>query len=98
MSFSPTMFETLEIRRMLSWSAYAKLVAEDSAAKDFPSLTGKGVTVAVIDTGIDYKLPSLGGGIGATHKVIAGWDFVNDDSDPMDESGHGTSVAGVIAA
>ena len=56
------------------------------------------MTVAVIDTGIDYNRPELGGGFGAGHKVIAGYDFYDNDSDPMDESGHGTSVAGVIAA
>ena len=48
--------------------------------------------VAVIDTGVDYTHPDLAG------KVIKGKDFVNDDTDPMDDHGHGTHVAGVIAA
>src|SRR5205807_7888835 len=55
-------------------------------------------TVAVIDTGVDYNLKVLGGGFGKNFKVVAGYDFYDGDSDPMDESGHGTSVAGVIAA
>lgn len=54
--------------------------------------TTTGVTVAVIDTGVDYNHPDLVG------KVVKGYDFVNGDSDPMDDQGHGTHVAGVIAA
>ncbi|MBS3089706.1 S8 family serine peptidase [Candidatus Pacearchaeota archaeon] len=61
-------------------------------------LTGKGVEVAVIDTGIDYTHPDLGGCFGAGCKIAGGWDFVNNDSDPMDDDGHGTHVAGIIAA
>ncbi|HYO78443.1 MAG TPA: S8 family serine peptidase, partial [Thermoanaerobaculia bacterium] len=59
---------------------------------------GKGVVVAVIDTGVDYTHPALGGGFGAGHKVIGGYDFINDDADPKDDHGHGTHVAGIIAA
>ncbi|NUT35679.1 MAG: S8 family serine peptidase, partial [Hamadaea sp.] len=58
---------------------------------------GAGVTVAVIDSGIDYTHPDLGGGFGEGHKVVAGYDFVNDDADPMDDNAHGTHVAGIIA-
>ncbi|MER5485822.1 S8 family serine peptidase [Streptomyces sp. NPDC002812] len=60
-------------------------------------VTGKGVTVAVIDTGVDYGHPDLGGGFGAGHKVVGGWDFVDNDADPMDDNGHGTHVAGIVA-
>jgi hypothetical protein len=59
---------------------------------------GAGITVAIIDTGIDYGHPALGGGFGPGFKVTAGYDFVNDDADPMDDSGHGTHVAGIVAA
>ncbi|HEY8452071.1 MAG: S8 family serine peptidase [Micromonosporaceae bacterium] len=58
---------------------------------------GAGVTVAVIDTGIDYTHPALGGGYGPGFKVVGGYDFVNDDADPMDDNAHGTHVAGIIA-
>ena len=61
-------------------------------------MTGQNVTVAVIDTGIDYNQPALGGGFGKKFKVIGGYDFYANDSNPMDESGHGTNVASVIAA
>src|SRR4051794_37879655 len=90
--------EDLETRWLMAWSSYARLVHQDTAANDFSNITGAGVTVAVIDTGIDYTQPSLGGGFGKNFKVVGGYDFVDNDSDPMDESGHGTSVAGVIAA
>lgn len=58
---------------------------------------GTGVTVAVIDTGIDYTNPSLGGGFGPGHRVVAGRDLVNGDADPADDNGHGTHVAGIVA-
>lgn len=50
------------------------------------------VIVAVLDTGVDYKHPDLEG------KIINGYDFVNRDSDAMDDNGHGTAVAGIIGA
>ncbi len=52
------------------------------------SLTGKDIGVCVIDTGINQSNPYL--------NVIGGYDFVNNDANPMDDHGHGTSVAGVI--
>lgn len=61
------------------------------------NVRGDGIVVAVIDSGVDYMHPALGGGIGAGFKVRAGWDFVTGDEDPMDEHGHGTHVAGIIA-
>jgi len=86
--------------------------------------TGKGVVVAVIDTGVDYNHADLRTNVwinpgedlnhnGAVDSKdlngadddhdgfvddIRGWDFVGGDADPMDDSGHGTHVAGTIAA
>ncbi len=50
------------------------------------------ILVAVVDTGADMDHPDL------QNKIVAGWDFVNDDSDPSDDNGHGTHVTGIIAA
>lgn len=41
--------------------------------------TGKGVRVGIIDSGIDYHHPDLGGGFGRGYKVAFGYDFVGDD-------------------
>ncbi|MCL4435158.1 MAG: S8 family serine peptidase [Thaumarchaeota archaeon] len=62
------------------------------------ALTGKGVVVAVIDTGVDYTHPDLGGAIGPGQKVIGGYNFVDENNDPIDRDGHGTEVAGIVAA
>ena len=58
---------------------------------------GEGVKIGIIDSGIDYTHPALGGGVGETFKVKGGYDFHNMDNDPMDDFNHGTLVAGVIA-
>ena len=70
----------------------AKPDADIDAPEAWALSTGTNVAVAVIDTGIDYGHPDLAG------KFIGGWDFVNNDGDPMDDHGHGTHVAGTIAA
>ena len=62
------------------------------------SYRGQNYAVAVIDTGIDYLDPALGGGFGPGFKVEAGYNFVNNTANPMDDNGHGTVVAGEIAA
>jgi subtilisin family serine protease len=90
--------EQLEPRRLLAFNAAGHLINQDTAQAAYPNLTGAGVTVAVMDTGIDYTHPQLGGGFGPGFKVKGGWDFVDNDADPMDTFGHGTNVAGIIAA
>jgi len=53
---------------------------------------GSGIIISVIDTGVDFNHPDLLGlGIG-------GYDFVDNDETPQDSNGHGTQVAGIIAA
>ncbi len=53
---------------------------------------GAGAVVAVVDTGIDLDHPDL------KANIVAGYDFVDDDETPNDLNGHGTHVAGTIAA
>jgi len=66
--------------------------------QDSLGITGDGVLVGDVDTGIDYNNPALGGGFGPAFRVIGGYDFANNDNDPMDDHGHGTHVAGIIGA
>jgi thermitase len=75
------------------WCLYIGTPDADIDAPEAWALSmGTNVAVAVIDTGIDYTHPDLAG------KFIGGWNFVNNDADPMDDHGHGTHVAGTIAA
>ncbi|MCX6116889.1 MAG: S8 family serine peptidase [Proteobacteria bacterium] len=60
-------------------------------------VTGKGKVISIIDTGVDYNHPDLGGCFGPGCKVVAGYDFVNNDQDPFDDNKHGTHVAGIAA-
>jgi subtilisin family serine protease len=94
--------ERLEGRQLLSgepWSASARLIAQDQAAVNYPTITGAGESVVIIDSGVDYKHPALGGGLGSGFKVEAGWDFVTNDADPFpDTFAHGTGTAGGVAA
>ena len=76
--------------------------------------TGQGVTVAVVDTGVDLDHPDLqnnifvnpgeipGNGLDDDQNGyvddVSGFDFVGNDADPNDRNGHGTHVAGTIAS
>jgi serine protease len=53
---------------------------------------GTGVTVAVLDTGVDLDHPDL------IARLVLGYDVVNGDPLPDDDNGHGTLVAGIVAA
>jgi hypothetical protein len=72
------------------------LVRADAAHR--AGADGRGITAAIVDTGIDYGNLNLGGCFGPGCKVFAGWDFVNDDPNPIDDEAHGTAVAGIVAA
>ncbi|RDW71221.1 hypothetical protein BP6252_07784 [Coleophoma cylindrospora] len=70
--------------------------------------TGEGIFIGIVDTGVDYTHPALGGGFGPGYKVVTGYDLVGDaytgdntpvpDPDPLDCDGHGTHVSGIIGA
>jgi thermitase len=70
---------------------YGPQIVQANLAWDVTRGSGD-VVVAVVDSGVASNHPDLAG------KVIAGWDFVNSDPDPSDDYGHGTHVAGIVAA
>jgi subtilisin family serine protease len=53
--------------------------------------TGKGVSIYIVDSGIDLSHSDFGG------RAVSGWDFVDNDGDASDCRGHGTHVAGTAA-
>ncbi|KAI8052884.1 peptidase S8/S53 domain-containing protein [Syncephalis plumigaleata] len=85
-------------------------VHKETGVKDIQQRTqynGHGIKVGVVDSGIDYTHPALGGCFGLNCRVAYGYDFVGDafqgmgtqkpDADPRDTcNGHGTHVAGII--
>jgi serine protease AprX len=56
-------------------------------------LTGKGVTIGIVDTGIDIKHPDL-----KDMRIKAWKDYIHGSETPYDDNGHGTHVAGILAA
>jgi subtilisin family serine protease len=88
---------------------WLQMTGADSA-QNVLGVHGDGIRLAIIDTGIDYTHPDLGGctSVGPGCRVEMGYDFVGDsfngtndpmpDPDPMDCNGHGTHVAGIAGA
>jgi subtilisin family serine protease len=79
-------------------TAYDPIIGASQVRSTY-GVQGNGMTVAVIDTGVDYNNSALGGGFGPGNKVIAGYDFADNSANPMaTASQHGTSVAGLIGS
>ena len=62
------------------------------APSAWDSSTGSGITVAILDTGVDGAHPDLAG------QMVSGWNFYDNNSNTSDVYGHGTYVAGTVAA
>ncbi len=60
-------------------------------------ITGQGIRIAVLDTGVDYSHPALGGCVGTSCKVIQARNTVDNNDDVTDVHGHGTHVAAIAA-
>lgn len=73
-------------KQRLTWN-----IARVLGGKEWPN-QGQGIKVGVIDTGIDLKHPDL------RANIKGGINFLRPSSPPQDDNGHGTHVAGIIAA
>jgi Subtilase family len=73
-------------------------------------IKGKGIKIGIIDSGVDYRHPSLGGGFGPGYKIAGGFCYVTDSFDGFEDTieapdplatcyggGHGTHVSGTSA-
>jgi minor extracellular serine protease Vpr len=68
--------------------AYALTMTGADVAQSRLGYTGRGVHVAIIDSGIDYDHPDLGGCFGPGCRVTGGWDLVGDDYDEEESDPH----------
>jgi len=76
----------VELKQDLGWNLRA--IKADIAHEN--GYLGDGAVVAVLDTGVNYKLPEL------ASNYLGGYDCAYDDPDPMDVDGHGTACASII--
>ncbi len=67
-------------------------VTRIGADKVWSQGTGTGVKIGIVDTGVQLNHPDL------VNNIVAGYDFVNNDTDASDDNGHGTHVAGLASA
>jgi len=61
------------------------------------SIKGNGTSIAIIDSGVDYRDKDLGGCFGTGCKISKGWNFIENSTNVMDIDGHGTHLAGIAA-
>jgi hypothetical protein len=103
--------EALEDRRLMAvtWGFWPSLIGQDKVVQNYPWLNGSGFGVAVIDKGIDYWHPALGGNRATSTKsprIVNVHDYRDGDNDPFPSeseatdptSPHGTGVAGILVA
>ena len=104
--------ESLEERRLMAtnpWGHWPTFLRMDKVFEQYPWLNGDGFNIAIVDKGIDYYHPALGGnqaqGI-KSPKIVNVADYRDGDNDPFPSeseatdktTAHGTGVAGILAA
>lgn len=89
--FQTSTFQVEDVERSNSLTVVGPIKAEYAYAR---GLTGKGVTVAVLDTGINATHREFF----ETGKLVQGFDATTGLAGAVDNSGHGTHVAGILAA
>ncbi len=84
----------VEGEREITWNV-TNVNADDVWALGY---TGEGITIAVIDTGVNYNHVDLADHVWESDEYPNhGYDFINGDNNPMDDHGHGTHCAGTVA-
>ncbi|KAL2278417.1 hypothetical protein FJTKL_14512 [Diaporthe vaccinii] len=86
--YASPQIESTGVANFSQWSPHILTRVNEARSLGYD---GKGVVIAVVDSGIDYFHPSLGGGFGKGFKV-------ESDDDPIDCLGHGTHIAGIAAS
>lgn len=84
----PDLWGLRNIKALEAWNTFADPAGD----------TGKGVLVAVVDSGVDYGHEDLRDNMWEDGLGHHGYNFIEKDYDPMDDFGHGTHCAGIIAA
>lgn len=82
-------------------TALAHQLSGRNAMQQEFGIKGLGQTVAVIDSGVAWDHVALGNGFGPGYRVVGGWDFAENDSNPYDDGPtgfHGTHVAGIVGS
>jgi len=74
------------------WQWGLQAISVDNIWERVPLEQRSGITIAVVDTGVDIDHPDL------SENIVDGYDFVGNDSNADDDNGHGTHVAGIAAA
>ncbi len=70
---------------------YSWALPKIQAPSSWDSVNGSGVTIAILDTGVDGTHPDL------SPNMVPGWNFYDNNSNTSDVQGHGTKVAGTAA-
>ena len=91
--------EPLELRQLLTGNDTIDHLIGASAVRALYQVDGSGLSAALIDTGVDYTHPALGGdGYGPGHKVVDGYNFPANTPNPFPLDTHGTLTAGIVAS
>jgi len=90
---NPKVAESLGLKKDIRLFA-VDVDANSQIGADLVQLTnnGEGTKIAIFDTGYNYNHVQL------SSSYLGGYDFVNNDSDPLDDEGHGSHVAGIITS
>ncbi|MGB3465406.1 MAG: S8 family serine peptidase, partial [Cyclobacteriaceae bacterium] len=97
--------EDSDFQYLLNLIGNTSFAGTSTAYKPYTKSRNDGITIAVIDSGLDPTIPDVNSPYlynsevsgPPEYKSVSGWDFVENDSIPQDEQGHGTIVTSIIS-